>query len=159
MAKEANYYYVDDEGNTQGPFGEGMIVAWYEAGALTGELLVCREGNETYSKLSDVLPNIRRNLSAREDAAKAAAVGIDIADVIVEEGEEGDGDDEREEQDEENTTNWYYLDAEQEWQGPHPSAHIRHWAETNFFAEDQLLVKEGESNYVSVQMALSKGLI
>ena len=162
MAQEANYYYVDDEGNTQGPFAEGMIVAWYESGALTGELLVCREGNETYSKLSEVLPNIRRNVSARAEAAKLkakATAGVDLAEVIIEEDEGGDGDDEGDSDDEEAETNWYYLDAEQEWQGPHPSSHIRHWAETNVFEEDRLILKEGESDYISVKVALARGLI
>ena len=162
MAKEANYYYVDDEGNTQGPFGEGMIVSWYESGALTGDLLVCREGNQTYSKLAEVLPNIQRNVSARAEAAKAKVGGQELSEVIIEEDEGEDGDDEDDgddDEDEGNETNWYYLDAEQQWQGPHPSSHIRHWAQTSFFQEDQLLVKEGESKYVSVQVALAQGLI
>ena len=127
--KETNWYYVDDGGDSQGPFTSSELLGWVEQGVLTADRQVQNVDGGDWCDMSE-------QMSLMEEESSASG-GRD-ASASMAEDDEG--------------SSWYYLDEANALQGPFPSAQILGWFDAGAMPGDLQCCKAGDSEYADLSV-------
>jgi hypothetical protein len=124
---DTNWYYVDDGGDSQGPFTSSELLGWVEQGVLTADRQVQNVDGGDWCDMSE-------QMSLMEEESNASG-GRDASASMAEEDE---------------GSSWYYLDEANALQGPFPSAQILGWFDAGAMPGDLQCCKAGDSEYADL---------
>lgn len=99
----AEYFFIDRSQAVQGPFDPASMRAWFEAGYLAEDLLICvgSGGEGEFNPLSELFPDAA--LAFMEGEAAAAGACPTTAGA------------------------WYFRDKNNAEQGPYTTDHMHQW--------------------------------
>ena len=111
---ESEWYYVDDDGNSQGPFTSSQISGWVDQGVLSEDRQISKASESgRWASISEQLDLIRRETSTSfaSMSGSGAFGGSGLRDRASTTG----------------SSSWYYIDENNQLQGPFPTAQILGW--------------------------------
>lgn len=127
---------MDRSNRTQGPFSDEEMRAWYEAGFLNADLPICKGDprGKGYTPLSEYFPTSAVAFLPAEDVRRMTQ-------------QQGAGQSE--------VGQWYFVDKQQNVQGPFSDIHMRQWHMANYFEANLQIMNaaNGQSTWTTLREA------